>query len=58
VPIVPPGTAAVLLLHPQRRAEDDLADGTVLAPALGIGAFAEMTLVAAGSAPRLTRGSS
>ena len=55
VPGVPARQALVLLRHLQRDAEDDAADGTELSPALGIGAFAEKTLVAAGQAPRSTR---
>ena len=47
--------ALVLLRDPQRDPEDDArADGTGCSPALGIGAFAEKTLVAAGQAPRST----
>jgi S-(hydroxymethyl)mycothiol dehydrogenase len=44
----------VLLRHPQRRAADDpLTDGTPLSPALGIGAFAEKTLVHAGQCTKV-----
>ena len=46
--------AVVLLRHPQRDPEDDArADGTELSPALGIGAFAEKTLVAAGQCTKV-----
>jgi S-(hydroxymethyl)mycothiol dehydrogenase len=53
VPRLPARAAVVLLRHPQRDAEDDAADGTSAPPALGIGAFAEKTLVAAGQCTKV-----
>ena len=54
VPRVParhaPGTAST---RTTRRQKMTLADGTPLSPALGIGAFAEKTLVAAGQATKV-----
>jgi S-(hydroxymethyl)mycothiol dehydrogenase len=50
VPVVPAGPPAVLLQHVQRHAADD---GTELSPALGIGAFIEKTLVAAGQCTKV-----
>jgi len=47
--------ALVLLLHTQRDAEDDFVDGTALSPALGIGAFVEKTLVAAGQCTKVDK---
>ena len=48
LPLVPPRTALVLLRQPQRAADDDACRGRYASrPALGIGAFAELTLVAA-----------
>ena len=45
------GTASPRTTRSQKMT---LADGTPLSPALGIGAFADKTLVAAGQAPRST----
>ena len=57
LPGLQPRRAAVLLRHPQRDAEDDARRGpdagTELSPALGIGAFAEKTLVAAGQCTKV-----
>ena len=53
---LPSRPALVLLRHRQRRPADDPGDGTPLCPALGIGAFAEKTLVAAGQAVQLDPG--
>ena len=47
------GQALVLLQHAQRDAEDDAAGRHRALPALGIGAFAEKTLVAAGQATKV-----
>ena len=43
----------VLLRHPQRQAEDDPGRRHPLSPALGIGAFADKTLVAAGQCTKV-----
>ena len=53
VPGLPPGPALVLLLDPQRHAEDDPGRRHAALPALGIGAFAEKTLVAAGQCTKV-----
>ena len=45
--------ARVLLRHTQRRQKMTLEDGTELTPALGIGAFAEKTLVHAGQCTKV-----
>ena len=51
LPARPP---VVLLRHPQRDPEDDPDRRHVLSPALGIGAFAEKTLVAAGQCTKVS----
>ena len=53
VPGVPARPPVVLLRHPQRQQKMTLADGTPLSPALGIGAFVEKTLVAAGQCTKV-----
>ena len=50
---MPARAALVLLQHPQRHAEDDPARRDRASPALGIGAFAEKTLVAAGQCTKV-----
>ena len=47
------GRPVVLLRHLQRDPEDDADDGTELSPALGIGAFIDKTLVAAGQCTKV-----
>ena len=49
------GAALVLLQHPQREAEDDADRRHRAAPGLGIGAFVEKTLVAAGQCTKVDR---
>ena len=54
VPRLPARAPLVLLRHPQRAAEDDAArTAPSCRPALGIGAFAEKTLVAAGQCTKV-----
>ena len=55
LPGLRPRRAVVLLRDPQRHPEDDArrGTGTELSPALGIGAFAEKTLVAAGQCTKV-----
>ncbi len=54
VPVLPPGSALVLLRHPQRHPEDDPGRRHRRSPPpSGIGAFAEKTLVAAGQCTKV-----
>jgi S-(hydroxymethyl)mycothiol dehydrogenase len=53
VPLLPARPAVVLLLDVQRCAEDDVDRRLTLSPALGIGAFADKTLVAAGQCTKV-----
>ena len=53
MPGLQPWPAMVLLRHLQRQPADDADDGTELTPALGIGAFAEKTLVHEGQCTRV-----
>ena len=53
MPGLPPGPTLVLLRHANATQQMTLTDGTKLSPALGIGAFVEKTLVAAGQCTKV-----